>query len=116
MAGNWSAKYACVASCSRSETYPSFVLQVETCCAKESDGEHGEVEILSGQLTENAAFDAWAVEIERVLTIVSDVYDEVVEMQNDCPKVSAGGREICRDGLHVHGHVPLQVCKHHVRE
>ena len=116
MAGNWSAKDACVASCSRSETYPSFVLQVETCCAKESDGEHGEVEILSGQLTENAAFDAWAVEIERVLTIVSDVYDEVVEMQNDCPKVSDDAREIFRDGLRVRGHDLLQVCKHHARE
>ena len=98
------------------ETCLSFVLRVGTCYAKETDDAHGEVEILSGQLTGNVAFDVCVVGIEKVLTMVSDVYDEVVEMQNDCPKVSAGGREIYRDGLHVHGHVPLQVCKHHARE
>jgi hypothetical protein len=98
------------------ETCLSFVFQVETCCAKETDDAHGEVEILSGQLMGNVAFDVWVVEIERVLTMVSDVYDEVVEMQNDCPKVNDGGREICRDDLHVRDPVPLQVCKHHARE
>lgn len=91
-------------------------MQVETCYGKETDGAYDEEEILSGQLTENAAVDVVVVEIERVLTMVSDVYDELVEMQNDCPRVSDDAREICRDGLHVHDHDLLQVCKHRARD
>jgi hypothetical protein len=106
-----------VASCCRGfETYLSFVLRVETCCGKETDDAYDVEEILSGQLTENAAFDVVVVEIERILTMVSDVYDEVVEMQNDCPKVSDDAHEIYRDGLHVHDHDLLQVCKHRARD
>jgi len=89
---------------------------VETCYGKETDGAYDEEEILSGQLTENAAVDVVVVEIERVLTMVSDVYDELVEMQNDCPKVSDDARETYRDGLHARDHDLLRVCKHRARD
>jgi hypothetical protein len=57
------------------------------------------------------------VVIAMVLTKVSDVCDEVVEMQNDCPKGSGGAREICHHVLHVHdpGLVLLQVCRYRAR-
>lgn len=102
--------------CPGFETGLSFVLQEETCYGKETDDAYDEEEILSGQLMGNAAVGVVVVGIERVLTMVSDVHDEVVEMQNDCPKVSDDAREIFRDGLRVRGHDLLQVCKHHARD
>jgi hypothetical protein len=102
-----------VASCCHGfETGFSFVLRVETCCAKGTDDAYDEVEILSGRLMENVAFDVVVVEILRVLTMVSDVCDEVVEMQNDCPKASDDARETFRDGLHVRDRDLLRVCRH----
>jgi hypothetical protein len=74
---------------------------------------YGEAGTSSGQTMGIGAFGV-LVEIGMVLTKVSDVYDEVVEMQNDCPKESDDAREICRDILHVHDPVPVphRVCRH----
>lgn len=44
-------------------------------------------------------FGAW-VDFAMVLTMVSDVHDEVVGMQNDCLKGNDGARETYRNALH----------------
>jgi hypothetical protein len=74
-------------------------------------------EILIGRTMRIDVFGVLEVEIEMIPTKVSDVCDEAVEMQNDCPKVTGGARVIYRDVLH--GHEPglflHRVCKHRAR-
>lgn len=51
-----------------------------------------------------------------VLTMVSDVHDDMVGMQNDCQRENDGARETYRDDLHVRGLGLLQVYTHRARE
>jgi hypothetical protein len=51
-----------------------------------------------------------------VLTMVSDVHDDVVGMQNDCLKESDGARETYRNALHARDPGLLQVYTRHARD
>jgi hypothetical protein len=84
---------------------------------KEKRVAFGGAGILVGRMMGIDVFGVLVVEIEMVLTKVSGVCDEAVEMQNDCPKESGGARVICRGVLHVHdpGLFLHLVCKHRAR-
>ena len=60
-------------------------------------------------------FGAW-VDFVMVLTMVSDVHDEVVGMQNGCPKGNDGARETYRNALHDRDLGLLQVYTSRARD
>ena len=117
---SWIVKYAWVAFWRLgSGTMPCpdvllSVLRAESCSVRETSVVRGEAEIWNDQMMVSDAIGAW-VDFAMVPTMVSDVHDEVVGFQSDCPKESDDGRETDRDVLHARDLGRLQGYIHRAR-